>query len=174
MKLHAKWSTLSVLAMMAFGSGAAVYTGCTVTTGTVDDIDGGSGTPTKDGGTSTSDSGTAGDGGVVGTACQPLNQKQQLIDEACQSCLEQKCCTQLQGCYNAPAGSNGEVDCDTYAQCVDQGGCETDPAKPSSDSDAGALVCDGCRSATTPAVVSGFNEIAKCAATSCATECKVQ
>jgi hypothetical protein len=165
MKLHATWSKMSILGALAFGMGAAVYTGCTVTSGTVDDFDGGSGT-TLDSGSPTSDAST-GDGGVegnVGTVCKSA-QKSQIIDDTCQLCLEQKCCTQLKGCFDLPA-SDG-VSCDEYGACVDQFKCEVlDPAV-----DAGSTTCDGCRSGAATGVPAGYNNIVMCAETSCKTEC---
>ncbi len=173
MKFHAKWSTLSFLAATAFGMGAAVYTGCTVTSGEIDDFDGGTGT-TIDSGTASDagDAGTAADAAPIGTVCSGLQQKAQLIDDACQLCLETTCCGQLKGCYNVTPG-DGTVNCDDYAACVDENSCELDPAKPSSDTDAGALLCDGCRSAADPKVPPAFNEIFTCASQNCKAACKI-
>ncbi len=173
MKLHVKRSTASFLAAMAFGSGAAVYMGCTVTSGTIDDDNGGTGTR-FDAGTDAGDGGTTTtnpDAAPVGTVCQDLKQKEQLVGDACQACLETTCCAQLKGCYNVVPPDNTTVDCDTYARCVgpSEGGgndCTVlDPAQ-----DAGAD-CELCRTAAAPGVVEGFNAIFTCASTNCQTEC---
>lgn len=167
MKVSAKWSTLSMFGAFAFAMGAATYTGCTVTSGEVDDFDGGTGTRLDSG--TASDAGATGDGGTEGTVgafCEGLNQKNQLIDDACQACLEQQCCTDLKGCYNITPGTD-EVSCDDYVECVSKNDCEIDPA-----ADAGTDVCNGCRSVAAKGVVSAYNTVVDCALSKCKTECK--
>src|SRR4051812_13252550 len=118
MTLSAKWTAVSFFALTALGGATLVFGGCTVTSGKVDDIEGGSGnntTPDKDSGTPTDSS--------THSAC-PGNTKQPviLINESCQSALETACCAELTTCFNIvndqDAAAGGTDDCNKYSQCI--------------------------------------------------------
>lgn len=165
MNSSAKTTAFSFLAAAALG--AATWMGCTVTSGTVDDTNGGTqnndqdagtGSGDQDAGTTDEDSGTT----PVGSVCQS-NQKSQFVNETCQLCLENNCCTQLQGCFDLPADANaGTVDCNDYNECIDA--CNQDPAAD----DSCYALCD---ETAAEGVKDGYEAIVGCAQSSCATEC---
>lgn len=165
MNSSAKFSAFSFLAAAALG--AAAITGCTLSSGTVDDTDGGtwnndkdSGTPATDGGAT--DSGT--DGGDTLT-CES-KQEGEFISPECQSCLATSCCTELKTCFDiAGDDDEGLVDCNEYASCVDACGAITD-AEEAADC---YETCDSI--ATDNGVVAAYDAILSCGTTSCATVC---
>lgn len=159
MKSSAK-TILSLAAAMALGAAAAV-SGCTVTSTTSNDFDGGF--QPKDDGGGNDDGGGGGDGG--GSAVCEGNQQQTPIDPpACQECLNTSCCTELKGCYNQDP--DGGTSCDDYAACIDQ--CTQNNPNDQAALDACYQLCDD---ATDPGIISAYEGIANCAATNCASAC---
>lgn len=165
MKLSAKMTTVTFLAAMALGA-AALTGGCTVTSTSSTDTDGGTSSSGGSSGTSSSggSSGTPSDSGTdTGTATCEGNEKQTYkFPDACQTCLEAKCCDKLVACYGQDPGDAGDVDCNVYSECI-------------SDCNAGAAddACyEACDAATNQSIITAYDILAtQCAATNCATEC---
>lgn len=120
-----KWTTLSFVAAATLGAGAFAFGGCTVTSGSPSD----SGGIVEDGGNGNDGGGTdSGSDGTTTQACEGnTNQKNKLVNDACQSCLDTNCCSELKSCFNKQvtstddAGADGGVasgDCNEYAECV--------------------------------------------------------
>jgi hypothetical protein len=164
MNSSAKTTAISFLAAAALG--AAVFMGCTVESGTVDDTDGGTQNTDKDSGTGTpSDSGSSNNDAGGGSTCES---KQQgiFVDETCQACVEKSCCTQLKTCYDLPSDTaNGKVDCNEYDTCIDDCGAKPD--------DQLAACYQDCDDTAAAGVQAAYEAIETCAETSCATECGV-
>lgn len=170
MNSSAKLTAVTLLAAAALG--AAVGTqGCTVTSGTDSDTDGGtssssgsSGNPSGDSGTQpTTDSGT--DSGTPTNTCAGNKQSADNgFGPNCQPCLEQKCCTQLKGCFDIAKDDAGTtLDCNDYVDCTDA--CQKKPAGEI------AACQDDCDSLAAAGVVKAYDDIVTCGQTSCATEC---
>lgn len=115
MTLSAKWTAVSFFALTALAAGSFAFAGCTVTTGTPSNIEGGSGiTPSTDGG-SGSDAGDA----APAATCEGNKQTYKLSD-ACQAALNAECCAELKGCFNIVIDKDAggpTNDCNTYAAC---------------------------------------------------------
>ncbi len=116
------------LALTALGAVAAVLAACTLTTttGPITDVDGGrvdSGT-TSDGGTS--DAATTNDAATDGSVVCGSNVDFQ--DPACNACSQNSCCTEVTGCFGAPASNDS--DCaklnQAVADCKGDSTCEKD------------------------------------------------
>ena len=162
--------------LLAVGAlGVAVFSGCTVNSTTSNDLDGGTSSSgsssggSSSGSTSTSDAGDAGDAAPaipVGEACAGNNQKEGLVSTSCQTCLEQKCCTELKGCFNITVSDNTKVDCEEHSRCVSD--CQENPG-PSGDS----LKCeaDNCTPTAGDGIPAAYDKIVTCGETKCATEC---
>jgi hypothetical protein len=107
-----------------------MFAGCTVTSGTVNDTEGGTVTPTP-----------TSDGGTDAAASCPGNTKQTatIVSASCQAALDTSCCAQLTACFDiVPAAGDGGVaseDCNAYTKCLPSclvktdGTPETDQAK---------------------------------------------
>ncbi len=165
MKLSATWSTVSVAAALSLVGAAIGFTGCTVTSGTIDD-DGGTVKP-NDGGsrdgttTNPTDSGTD----VQVVSCEGNNQQEDLVSAECQTCLEGHCCTELKGCFNVSVDA-GDVTCSDYADCIincnstdsgDVGACESE-----------------CASAAGETIANAYQAILNCGAQNgCSTACGI-
>ena len=167
MKLSAKWSTISLFFATALGAAAVAFSGCTVTSGTVDD-DGGT---VRDGSTSNGDGGSEasaeGGGDAAAPTCEGNTQQNQLVSAECQSCLEQNCCNELKGCFNEQV-PQGDVDCQAYADCI--ANCLTGDA---GDPQACFAECDA---ATDQKIISAYDAIITCAEgnATCKTACGIQ
>jgi hypothetical protein len=123
MTMSAKWTTVSFFALSALAAGSFAFAGCTVTSGSPDDIEGGTGNPTPD--SSTGDSST-GDGGTgdssTAATCEGNKQTSgDFVNATCQAKLNEVCCAELKGCFNLEVDPDGGAtdDCNKYAKCVD-------------------------------------------------------
>lgn len=97
-------------------------------------------------------------------AC-PGNTKQTapFVNNACQSALEQSCCTELKSCFDiVPSG--GSTDCNAYASCIAQCGSSAD-----------VQTCQNtCDSSTTPSVKTAYEAIVTCATNNASTSAACQ
>lgn len=160
MKSSAKF-TATFLAAAALGT-IAYVTGCTVTSGTVDDTDGGTSSNT-DSGTSNSDTGT-GTNADTGTGTKTCNSGGEgtFLNATCQACLDEKCCAEQTACY-AIKGDDaaGKVGCNDYDKCIsnctDTGGQQT--------------CYDGCDTTAQTGVKDAYDAIVSCGETKCASAC---
>lgn len=168
-------TTLTFLASAALG--AAIFMGCTVTSGTTNDTDGGTqnnrtNDDDKDSGTTNTgnDSGGSTDAdAAVGSQCQS-KQTDFIVSVACQACLETSCCTELQGCYDLPADGNaGQVDCNGYTECIDALRDECNAKPTPQEVEACFAPCD---TTAAPGVQAAYKTLTTCLATSCATACQ--
>ena len=165
MNSSAKMTTVSFLAAAALG--AAVFMGCTVTSGTVDDTDGGTqnNNNNNDGGGGGNDSGSQPETGTE--ACQaPQPDTAKFEPAACQSCYESKCCLELTNCFSLPGDeANGKLDCAGFKSCLDD--CAGKPAGQEQDDCitecTDVLAADG--------VVDAWRSLQTCNDQQCATEC---
>lgn len=164
MNSSAKMTTLSFLAAAALG--AVVFMGCTVTSGTVDDTDGGTQNNDKDAGNNNNDSGQQSETGT-GDKCestQPESAKFQ--PEACQTCLEKSCCVEIKNCFNLPGDpDNGKLDCAGFKDCIDD--CATKPAGQEQDD----CIKECTDDLAAAGVVDAWQSLTACTDQSCATEC---
>jgi hypothetical protein len=119
MTLSAKWTAVSFFAVTALAAGSVAFAGCTVTSGTPSDIEGGTGvTPGTDSGAETS----TGDSSVAATCEGNKQTSGDFKSAACQAALNSECCTELKGCFNLVPDADGggaSDNCDTYVKCVD-------------------------------------------------------
>jgi hypothetical protein len=163
MKLSAKITTVTFLAAMALGA-ATLTGGCTVTSTSSTDTDGGP--SSSSGGSSGGSSGTAdaGDGSSAATCEGNSGQTYKFPDE-CQACLEAKCCDKLKSCFGQTPDAG--VGCNDYSSCISD--CN---AKPEAEQDACYEQCD---IAVDPAVKVAYEVLATtCMPNNCATECGAQ
>lgn len=163
MKLSAKITTVTFLAAMALGA-ASLTGGCTVNSTSSTDTDGGpsSSSGGSSGGSSGSTTTDAGDSSTAAT-CQGNEKQTFKFPDACQTCLEAKCCDKLKACYGQDPGDAGDVDCNTYSECISA--CNADPT-------ADASCYETCDAATNQAIITAYDILSEqCAATNCATEC---
>lgn len=160
MNSSAQLTAISFLAAAALG--AAVFGGCTTTSGIVDDTDGG--TP-SDRTPVDNDSGSQPDASQdAGPKCES-KQDGILGSEKCQSCLAASCCTELQGCFSIAADADaGKVDCNEYATCINE--CGT---KPEAERDACYEDCD---LTAADNVANAYNAIVNCKDKNCTTACE--
>ena len=181
MKLSAK-SHVAVSFIASLALGAVAFAGCTVTSGTVDDTDGGTSSSTSSSGGSSSGStssrsGSTGDSGTdAASTCEPNNQTSDFAPPnygaECQSCAESKCCNEVQACFNQDpnagddAGAN--VGCDDYKKCIDD--CNT----TGGDDDTIKACYDICDAATSQALITSFDIMQKCLEDNCGVECTPQ
>ncbi len=167
MTLSAKWTAVSFLALTAVATGSFAFAGCTATTGTPSDTEGGTGNPPVDSGTKTD--------GAVAAKCEGNKQTGgDLFSATCQAKLNAVCCTELKTCFDiVPAADGGTTpdDCNKYSACIDSctkkadGTPETDPAKVDT--------CDTeCDTLSEPAVVTAYEAIVKCATDKANAECQ--
>ena len=155
MKSSAKWTAVSFFALTALAGASVMFAGCTVTSGKVDDIEGGTGN--KDSATNP-DTNTA--DGAVPNAC-PGNTKETvgpIVNAACQAKLEAKCCAQLTACFGFDISTTdagpGALNCNGYTDCTDK--CNAGPA-------ADRVDCQkGCNLATPQAVQDAYGKIEDC------------
>lgn len=161
MTLSAKWTAASFFALTALGAASFAFAGCTVTSGKVDDIEGGAGNP---------DTGPKADGGTDGpvvNAC-PGNTKQtgKFINDACQSALESACCAELTACFNivpsANADAGGADDCNKYSACIPKCRFKADGKTPETDDKLIAACQDDCDALTQKSVITAYEAIVKC------------
>ncbi len=167
-----KWVALPMLSTAALAT-LCSFAGCSVTSGTVDTNEGGTTSPTPPPPPAPPPAPPSTDGGAT---CADNNETQKTKDDNgvdCQACLDQNCCNEMKGCFNAvpgqtDAGTTG-VDCNTYAQCVSA--CNA--------GDAGDLqTCyTECDTATTQNIIDAYgdsnnaNTYVGCAAAKCKSSC---
>lgn len=162
MNSSAKMTAVTLLAVAALGAAVATQ-GCTITSGTDSDTDGGA---TSSSGSSGQSSGGTADGGSAPKACVGNKQAENngFAPESCQTCLEQKCCTQLKTCFDIAADEAGTtLDCNAYVECTDE--CQKKPAADIADCQ---QACDDNAAA---GVVKAYDAIPECGKASCAKEC---
>lgn len=161
MTLNAKWTAVSFFAVAAMGAASVAFAGCTVTSGTIDDKEGGTGTNT--------DSSTGTDGGADSAvnAC-PGNTKQTtiFINQACQQAMEAACCAELTTCFDIvpdqDAAAGGTDDCNKYSQCIPKCQFKLDGTTPETDDTKIQACYDDCDLAAPKSVVDAYNAIAAC------------
>ncbi len=150
MNSSAKLTIVTLLASLALG--AAAIQGCTVTSGTSDDTDGGtqSSGGTSGNGTSGGTSGTteqdAGEDAAA-AVCEGNKQTTQFTPESCQACLNEKCCAELKPCFDYVPPDDTTLTCDQLLDCLQT--CEGD-------------VCDECQAGTTTDLQTAFDAIVEC------------
>lgn len=154
--------SLSFLGAMALGG---VAFACTVSSGTVDDTDGGVNTNTS----SSSSSGTAttssssSSGGAE--ACPSLDAGAVTIDSVdCDTCLRGSCCTETTDVYNVDGGTAA---IDEYV--TDLQHCDTDPGQQGTD----ACKQLTYQSANDDGLGSAYDRYLGCRLTNCQTQCAV-
>lgn len=180
MNARAPWTTYSLVAMLALGAGGLVM-GCTVTTGTVDDPNGGPGTDTRgdddDDDTGDDDDADAGtDSGSPVSTCEGNEQDVVLISTTCQACLDTSCCGELKGCFNLDPGTDDQgqpnATCSEYGTYY--GDCSTscDAKHPGDDDAYNQCIEDECKIASgNPAIATAWDAILNCAVDKCAAAC---
>ncbi len=171
MNTSAKLYAVTFLAASALG--VAVLTGgCTVTSGTVNDTDGGSSGSSGTSGTSGS-SGTTDDGGTeAGPTCNNPSQTEK-FSATCQACLEAKCCNELNACYTIPKPGDGtKLDCNDLTKCITD--CRANNPPQNGDSGAADTCADDCADpdANADGVVDAYNAIIACTGNNCNAECE--
>ena len=159
MSLKAKWTAVSFFTLAAMGAASVAFAGCTVTSGTVDNVEGGTGT-NIDSGKPTGDSSTA-------NAC-PGNTKQTttFINATCQKSLESECCAELTACFNivpdTTDAGGGTDDCNKYSQCIPKCRFKIDGTTPETDNEKIGACQDDCDLASSPSVITAYEAIVKC------------
>lgn len=149
--------------LVAAGALGAVAIACSVSSGTVDDTDGGSSS-----GKTSSSSGTVSDGGstsssgAVGETCPTLTYASKIENDACDQCIRESCCTEAQGCLNhADNDDAGALGCDGYGDQLAE--CDGDPDP------------NGCKKVSKTAAQSGipaaWDTYIACRANHCADKC---
>jgi hypothetical protein len=157
MNSSAKMTVASFLAALALG--AAAFTGCTATSGTVDNTDAGGSTGNPDSGTGNPDTGT---GTATCEGTQPLVQ-----DPTCQACVTAKCCTELQGCFAIQAAPPEKpYDCKGYVDEIASCNEKPEAERQSCYDDTDLTAADG--------IVDAVQKVQDCQTTKCATECGEQ
>ncbi len=143
------------LALTALGAVAAVLAACTLTTtsGPITDVDGGRvDSGTSDGGTN--DAATS-DGAVTTDGSTTCGSNVDFQDPACNACSQNSCCTQLTGCFGAPASNTS--DCamlnQSIADCKGDATCEKDARD------------------AFPSGVAAYDTLITCLTTTCASTC---
>jgi hypothetical protein len=183
MTLSAKWTAVSFFALSTLGAASFAFAGCTVTSGKIDDIEGGTGNPNPN-----TDSGVGTDAGgdaAVAAVCEGnTNQKVDFtpLGAGCQACLNTKCCTELKGCFNIvpdqDASAGGSDDCNKYSTCIPSCLKKVD-GTPETDTTKIAACQKDCDDLTQPAVRTAYETLfgdgtaanAGCTKTNCKTEC---
>ena len=178
MRLSVKWMTLPILAGAAGALTFAFASGCTVTSGTVDNTEGGTTSPPETPPGTPPPPPAGDDGGDAGATCEPNAENAQNradIGADCQSCLDTSCCSQLKGCFNLAPGDTdagtAASDCNAYAHCIIF--CDNDFAQDAG-GDAGAVMeCEAeCAASTSDAITAAYNDLLTCRDTSCQAHCK--
>lgn len=153
MSASAKLTAVTLLAAAALGAAVATQ-GCTVTSGTVDDTDGG--TQGTSGGSSDAGGGRDGGSSGGGEACK-AGEFPTSVDATCQACLEQKCCADLKSCFQITPGTDAGLSCKELAECVNDAKDETE--------------FQACVDSADPGVKDAYGRIVGCADKDCAAEC---
>jgi len=163
MKSSAK-VTVSIIAAMALG---AVGFACTIGSGTVSDVDGG--TSTSSSSSSSSSSGSTSDAGDAGPPiCEPVSGDVQFQPTACDTCLRTNCPCETAGCFNTPDEpvDGGKQGCASYSECL----VSCDDANPGDVAKANECK-DFCEGAAFPTIPASFVNFQNCRDQKCATDC---
>jgi len=167
MKSSAMMIRFSFLAAAALG--AAMFMGCTVTSGSVDDTDGGTqdNDDDKDAG-SQQETGTPDTGGGTCSTSQTSN----FEPAACQSCMEGKCCLELTNCFNIPNDdANGKLGCNDFKVCLDDCVKPNEDGTAKTDDEVTACNTECTEVLAADGVAQAWLSVQSCAEQSCATEC---
>lgn len=171
MNSSATTTTLSFLAAAALG--AAMFMGCTITSSTTDDTDGGTRIndtdKDKDKDKDTPEAG-APEGG--GEACESP-QKTPFEPAACQSCMESNCCLELKNCFNIGEDTaNGKLGCDGFRECIDDCDKPNDDGTEKTDKQKTTCYQELCSDLiAADGVVTAWQSILACTEQSCKTDC---
>jgi hypothetical protein len=173
MNSSAKLTAVTLLAAGALG--VAAMQGCTVTSGTNSDTDGGSSSGTSgtsgNGTSSGSDSGTGDSGSAT---CEGNKQEIPFEPASCQSCMNGACCDKMKTCFDI-VKPDTEFDCNklykcAFVECIQAGGGDAAIARCQED----------CASTPPPngnvsaEVLDAFNAIVACGAACSSHGCNFQ
>lgn len=171
MNSSAKTTAISLLAAAALG--ATIFMGCTVTSGTSDDVDGDTQHNNNDNkdaskGDDANTSTPQDDGGNTAT-CETKRSSEYIVSPTCQACLDTKCCAEQTTCFaiEAPADES-KVDCNDYAACIDAYFDECSGKATQEETDQCFEVCD---LTAADGVQAAYEAIESCGGTHCAEEC---
>ena len=118
MSLNAKWTTFTFMALTAVGGASFLFGGCSVTSGKVDNTEGGVGNPPPP----TPPPGDGGSDAPTVSACDGNLQTGKFTPPACQAALEADCCTELKACFNATIDKSDaaapQADCNAFFACL--------------------------------------------------------
>lgn len=179
MNARASWTTYFLVATLAVGAGGLAM-GCTVTTGTVDDRNGGSGTDTRGDDDDDDDADAGADAATDSespvSTCEGNKQDVVLISAACQACLDTSCCGELKGCFNLDPGTDDQgqpnATCSEYGTYYGECSASCDAKHPSDDAAYNQCIEDECRIASgNPAIANAWDAILTCAVDKCASTC---
>jgi hypothetical protein len=175
MTLSAKWTAVSLFALTSVALGSLAFAGCTVTSGTPTNEEGGTvitNPPPPD------DSGTAdaADAAVANTCEGNKQTSGDFFSPACQNKLNAVCCTELKTCFdivpgNDDAGQPG-ADCNGYSKCIDICTKKADGVTPETDQAKIAACDDDCDSLSTPEVIDAYKAIVDCATAKASDVCQ--
>jgi hypothetical protein len=167
MNSSAKITALSLLAAAALG--AAAIQGCTVTSDTNPDTDGGTHDNNNNNNDNTDNTGDSGDNtGTTnpdsGDTGPIASQTSQFLPAECQTCLQESCRTDMTTLFGITADS-GHLDGNAFKECVDD-------CSKGADADACINAADtGCVALAAPGVEDAYRAVMACADDKCATPC---
>ncbi len=147
--------------LVAGALGTLAFMGCTITSNTSNDFDGGTTPPITNPNPPQPDKDASTDSGFI-PACTS-NQERELLNPACQACVEKSCCNELKGCFDmVVAPESGKLDCNAYSECISD--CGADGV---TDAEACYKECDdtaapGIQAAFEAVVTCGLGDNAKC------------
>lgn len=155
MSLSVKWTAVSFFTLTALGAASFAFAGCTVTSGGIDNTEGGTVKPDAGGDGATGDS-------AVANAC-PGNTKQlrPILTTTCQNKLNAVCCNELKTCFDIvltadPKGERGTDDCNALQKCLGET-CKLP------DGGVDSKCQDDCVTASQDSVVNAYDAISECA-----------
>lgn len=154
MSASAKLTAVTFLAAAALGAAIATQ-GCTVTSTTINDTDGGTQSSGGTSGSADGDGGSEGGSSGGGQTCN-AGEFPTSLNATCQACLEQKCCADLKSCFEINPGPS-LLSCKELADCVNEAKDETEH--------------QACVDSADPLVKDAYGRIVGCADTNCAAEC---
>lgn len=152
-----KWTAVTFIALTSLGAASVAFAGCTVTSGKVDDFEGGAPTPTTTATTPPPDSGP----GDSGAACTGNMQTSPILSTACQSALEAECCDELKTCFNATAAST--MNCEVYGGCVANCAESIDGGAPPTEAEIQSCITMLCDTNAAPGIKDAWKGITECA-----------
>lgn len=157
--------TFMFLGAVALGG---VAFACTVSSGTVDDTDGGVNQNTSSSSsTSSSTSSSSSSSGSIETVCPEFDAGFQIDSADCNTCLLTNCCTETSGCFDIPdtdASAGDPSGCFQYKEGLY--GCDTNPGTQ------GVEQCKQLtKQAANTAVPAAYDTYLACRTNKCATQC---